>query len=112
MKQRKRAKAQRPHDMIRCSKCILPEDFPNIQFDDKGVCNYCAAWDGKWKQFDSNRSEQELVSIIDAAKAKKRRYDCLIPYSGGRDSSYVVYLCKNKYNLDSRQIVTINDLSN
>lgn len=109
MKQRKRAKAQGPHDMIRCSKCILPVDFPNIQFDDKGICNYCHAWDGKWKQFDYNRSEQELVSIIDAAKAKRRRYDCLIPYSGGRDSSYVVYLCKNKYKLNPL-LVTFNNL--
>lgn len=95
--------------MIRCSRCILPEDFPNIRFDSYGVCNYCRAWDKKWKHFDYHKSEQELIKIFDAARAKKRQYDCLIPYSGGRDSSYVVYLCKNKYKLKPL-LVTFNNL--
>jgi hypothetical protein len=35
--------------MKRCSRCILPEDFPKITFDNEGICNYCHAWDKKWK---------------------------------------------------------------
>lgn len=77
--------------MRRCTKCILPDHFPNIKFDSNGVCNYCHEWDIKWSTFDYAKAERELVTIFDSAKAKKRRYDCLIPYSGVRDSSYVVY---------------------
>jgi hypothetical protein len=25
----------------RCTKCILPETFPGIEFDENDVCNYC-----------------------------------------------------------------------
>ena len=93
-----------------CSKCILSDDFPGIIFDDNGVCNYCHEWDRKWSTFDYYaKAERELVTIFDSAKAKKRKYDCLIPYSGGRDSSYVVYLCKNRYKLNPF-VVTFNNL--
>lgn len=95
--------------MRRCTKCILPDHFPNIKFDSNGVCNYCHEWDIKWSTFDYAKAERELVTIFDSAKAKKRRYDCLIPYSGGRDSSYVVYLCKNRYGLNPL-VVTFNNL--
>ncbi len=97
------------NNKIRCTKCILPADFPNIKFDKNGICNYCHAWDKKWLNFDYDQAERELVSIFNSARSKKRKYDCLIPYSGGRDSSYVVYLCKNKYNLNPL-VVTFNNL--
>lgn len=95
--------------MQRCTRCILAEDFPKIKFDVNGVCNYCHAWDRKWKNFDYEESEKQLVELFNSAKSKKRKYDCLIPYSGGRDSSYVVYLCKNKYKLNPL-VVTYNNL--
>jgi len=95
--------------MKRCTRCILPEDFPNIKFDSNGVCNYCHNWDKRWKYFDYGKAEKDLISIFNRARAKKRKYDCLIPYSGGRDSSYVVYLCKNKYKLNPL-VVTFNNL--
>jgi len=61
--------------MKRCSKCILPEDFPNIRFDKNGVCNYCHEWDKKWQNFDYDKSENELITIFNSAKGKKRKYD-------------------------------------
>ncbi|QTA93892.1 N-acetyl sugar amidotransferase [Desulfonema magnum] len=94
---------------IRCGKCVLPHDFPNISFDKNGICNYCLEWDKKWQNFDYDKAEAELTRIVNWAKAKKRKYDCLIPYSGGRDSSYVLYLCKRKYNLNPLA-VTFNNL--
>jgi len=96
MKQRKRAKAQRPHDMIRCSKCILPEDFPNIQFDDKGVCERCNQFYNEilpnWPQRED--AKRELNKIVEAIKnnGKNREYDCILGLSGGFDSSYMLHL--------------------
>lgn len=93
----------------RCSKCILADDFPEIKFDDKGVCNYCHDWGNKWNDFDYKAAEEELIAIFEQAKQKNRQYDCLVPYSGGRDSSYVLYLCKKKYKLRPL-VVTFNNL--
>jgi hypothetical protein len=30
-----------PKTIRRCTKCLLPESFPGIEFDHKGVCNFC-----------------------------------------------------------------------
>ena len=43
--------------MKRCTRCILPEDFPNIKFDSNGVCNYCHNWDNRWKNFDYGQTD-------------------------------------------------------
>jgi cell fate (sporulation/competence/biofilm development) regulator YlbF (YheA/YmcA/DUF963 family) len=94
----------------RCSKCILNESFPNINFDADGVCNYCHKWDKQWKNFDFISAENELQKIFEQIKSKKKKkYDCLVPFSGGRDSSYVLYLCKEKYHLNILA-VTFNNL--
>jgi hypothetical protein len=93
----------------RCSRCILPDDFPRVTFDGAGICNYCHRWDREWKDFDYEKAEAGLVRILQWAKSKKRQYDCLVPFSGGRDSSYVLYLCKSKYGLNPLA-VTFNNL--
>jgi len=96
-------------EITRCSKCVLPSTFPNIRFDRNGVCNYCHNWDKKWKDFDYSVAEQELITLFEQAKQKNRKYDCMVPFSGGRDSSYVLYLCKEKYGLNPLA-VTFNNL--
>ena len=95
--------------MKRCSRCILREDFPQIRFDDDDLCNYCYGWDKKWKEFDYVAASEDLKSIFAAASDKKRKYDCMIPFSGGRDSSFVAYLCKIQYGL-TPLLVTFNNL--
>ncbi len=87
----------------------MPDDFPHIEFDENGVCNYCHAWDKRWKNFDYEKAEEQLRAIFSKARSKNRQYDCLIPYSGGRDSSYVLYLIKTKYKLNPL-VVTYNNL--
>jgi PP-loop superfamily ATP-utilizing enzyme len=95
--------------MKKCNRCILSEDFPNIKFNKFGICNYCELWDKKWADFDYEKSEKQLLKIIEKAKSKKRKFDCLIPFSGGRDSSYVLYLCKAKYNLNPLAVTFNNN---
>ena len=96
-------------DVKRCTKCILDESFPHIRFDSSGVCNICHEWDRRWKNFDYGAAEKKLTSLFDQSKEKHRKYDCLVPFSGGRDSSYVLYLCKEKYGLNPLA-VTFNNL--
>jgi hypothetical protein len=68
----------------RCTKCVLPETFPFISFNEEGVCNYCQNYVTRGSVI----KKDELVSVIDKARTTKGEFDCIVPFSGGRDSSY------------------------
>ena len=73
----------------RCTKCILPETFPFIEFDSEGVCNYCRNY--KKIKF---KGEKEFEKKLEPFRKIKERQNCLVGLSGGRDSSYVLYYIK------------------
>ena len=70
----------------RCSKCLLPETFPGIQFDQNGVCSICHSY--KKKEF---LGDKKLLDIVHKNRKKGSNYDCIIPVSGGRDSCYCLH---------------------
>lgn len=72
--------------MKRCTKCILPDVYPNITFDSKGVCNYC-----KEHQEIQYLGKSKLEETLAQYKNSGGKYDCLVPISGGKDSTYVLY---------------------
>lgn len=74
-------------NLRRCSKCLLPETFPFINFDNQGVCNYCLNYVSGLH----DNKENELKEIVEKYKTHNGNPDCLIPFSGGRDSSYVLH---------------------
>jgi len=71
----------------RCSKCILPETMPFIRFDSDGVCNYCH----NYKPRSKPKAKEELFKIVDPYR-RKEGLDCIVPFSGGRDSCYSLHL--------------------
>ena len=87
----------------RCQRCVLPEICPKIEFDKNGVCNVCRDFEKRWGKFRDPEyltfKKIELKKIFDSYKNKGRTYDCLVPLSGGMDSTYVLYVCKRIYNL-------------
>ncbi len=89
--------------MKRCAKCVLPENCPGIKFDERGICNVCVRFERQWGGFrekaNADARKRALEKIFDSARKKSRRYDCLVPLSGGFDSTYVLYVCKRVYNL-------------
>jgi len=92
-------------EIRRCVRCIMPENYPGITFDDEGVCSFCRYFDAKWGAWvnspeEQQRSEAKLREIFEAAKRKKRPYDAIIGISSGKDSSYCLYLCKEVYGLN------------
>ena len=74
----------------RCKKCVLPYTFPYIEFDEEGICNYCNNYK-KLVYF----GETELQKEMEKFRSKNGKPDCLIMFSGGRDSSYMVHYVKN-----------------
>lgn len=85
----------------RCSRCILPATLPVIKFDEQGVCNYCRDYERSFREWEkvTEKKEREFQDLLNAAKRKRRAYDCLVPLSGGKDSTFVLYLCAKVYGL-------------
>lgn len=81
-------------DVKRCSKCILPQTFPGISFDKNGVCKYCHDWEPV-----KVLGEKELEKKLQEYKHKGVEYDVLVPFSGGRDSSFVLHQMVKKYHM-------------
>lgn len=77
----------RRHNLRRCTKCILPETMPYISFDADGVCNYCK----HYKPRNKPRPKEELFELVESYR-RKNGNDCIVPFSGGRDSCYGLHL--------------------
>ncbi|MCR3905727.1 MAG: glucosamine 6-phosphate synthetase [Tenericutes bacterium] len=74
----------------RCTKCILPETFPHIHFDDSGVCNYCRNYE---KQ--KIKAKKTLLDLLEPYR-RNGDTDCVVPFSGGRDSCYALHIIINE----------------
>ncbi|TRZ52678.1 hypothetical protein D4S03_03055 [bacterium] len=80
--------------MERCIKCILPETFPGIKYNSRGVCNYCLE-QPPVKVLGPEALRKELARY----RNKGKEYDCIVPISGGRDSTFVLYKIVIKYKM-------------
>ncbi|WP_287600219.1 N-acetyl sugar amidotransferase [Thiothrix sp.] len=86
-----------------CSRCIYDERVSSITFDEQGVCNYCHQIDNLKSEYGTGTEEgKEKLSFI-ISEIKKagigKPYDCVVGVSGGTDSSYLIYLAKEKWGL-------------
>ncbi len=85
--------------MKRCMRCVLPETFPGIEINKDGICNFCRSYKGSEQLHDSkNRYLQRFEDLL-KNRSRNNTYDCLMAYSGGKDSTYTLFLLKEKYNL-------------
>jgi len=85
-----------PDDYItRCTKCLLPNTFPFIEFDEDGVCNYC-----RNHRLYVVKGEDELRKLVEPYRSKNGEPDCLVAFSGGRDSSYMLHYLKTELDMN------------
>lgn len=75
-----------------CRRCVLPDSRPNLIIGEDGICNACKAHGGK-PAIDWAGREAAFRSVVAKAKAATSGYDCLIPVSGGKDSTWQVVKC-------------------
>ena len=80
--------------LVRCTKCLLPHTMPFIKFDEKGICNYCHSY----KKNNKPRPFNELIELIKPYR-KDTGDNCIVPFSGGRDSSFALHLIVKKLKL-------------
>jgi glucosamine--fructose-6-phosphate aminotransferase (isomerizing) len=79
----------------RCTQCVLPHTFPYIEFDEKGVCNYC-----REDQPSKVDDKSTLESLISKFRSTDGSPDCIVALSGGRDSCYGLHVVKRELGLN------------
>lgn len=72
--------------MRQCTRCLLPETHDSIAFDESGVCNICRQAERK-TTIDWGSRRRMLDRLVESY-AHAGRYDCIVPFSGGKDSVY------------------------
>ncbi|MCC7250961.1 N-acetyl sugar amidotransferase [Hyphomicrobium sp.] len=82
--------------MKSCSRCVMPETAETLGFNDKGVCSVCQQVEFKQTAIDWAAKAVEFDSILDSVRGKYA-YDCIVPFSGGKDSTFTLWhLVKKK----------------
>ena len=76
-----------------CKSCILPDSRPGVVLNSKGICGACKNALEKEDVIDWNKREHEFYRLLDSVKNNCSGYDCLIPVSGGKDSTWQVVKC-------------------
>lgn len=78
-----------------CNNCLIPDTRPDQIFDSKGVCNACLSFKNN-KNINWSERLKKLDEIIEEAKSRATSWDCVIPSSGGKDSTYQALWARSK----------------
>lgn len=95
-----RLKARFPYQSMRdvlrrCSRCVLPETMPFVDFDEQGVCAYC-----RHRKPLEWRGSAALERLVAPHRRHDGRPDCLVAVSGGRDSMFGLHYIKTVLGLN------------
>ncbi len=92
---------------LRCKECCNDKTVRHIHFDENGVCNFCTTYKNEYDRFhDYDRLERIFLSKV--RKEHSHKYDVSLGFSGGKDSTYVLWQLKNVYNLKVRTFTLDN----
>jgi N-acetyl sugar amidotransferase len=72
-----------------CVRCVMPHTKPDLHIDEEGVCNACRSME-KRKDVDWDQRHQELLTVLEKYRKNGANWDCIVPVSGGKDSTYQV----------------------
>lgn len=72
-----------------CTRCVMPHTKPDLLIDDEGVCNACRAYERR-REVDWDQRRVELLDVLRMYRQNGSNWDCIVPVSGGKDSTYQV----------------------
>ena len=72
-----------------CVRCVMPHTKPDLHIDGEGVCNACRAYERR-KEVDWTARRAELLDVLARYRRNGSNWDCIVPVSGGKDSTYQV----------------------
>ncbi len=85
-----------------CTRCVVDTTVPGTTFDEHKICNFCTVHDRLEQEFPLNEiGKKKLNQTIESIKrhGRNKKYDCIVGISGGRDSTYFLYLTKKVFGL-------------
>ncbi|WP_435163192.1 N-acetyl sugar amidotransferase [Candidatus Pelagibacter bacterium nBUS_25] len=82
-----------------CNSCLMPNSRPRVSFNKDGICNACIYVSNK-KNINWIDREKEFLDICNQNRSKDGNYDCIVPWSGGKDSSSIAHKLKFKYKMN------------
>ena len=83
-----------------CKKCLYPDTKPQLVFDQEGICSACNNHLLK-NNIDWEKKNKQFLDILEKHRSNDgSNYDCIIPVSGGKDSTYQTYMIKKKFGLN------------
>ncbi|WP_339859758.1 N-acetyl sugar amidotransferase [Thalassospira alkalitolerans] len=82
-----------------CKRCLMPDSRPRIFFDDNGVCNACHTAEEK-NNIDWDARRNEFLEYVEKYRRPGAEYDCVVPWSGGKDSSAIAHKLKFEFGLN------------
>jgi N-acetyl sugar amidotransferase len=103
-----------PENIVFCKKCVISNQRPSstiefkntpdtkkstIFFDEDGVCTACRYAEIKEHEINWEQREQELIALCNKYRRTDGRYDCIVPGSGGKDSTFTAHILKYKYGM-------------
>ena len=76
--------------LIYCKNCVMPDTKPGLQLDEHGVCSACRSYE-KRAEVDWDSRHQDLLKVLEKYRRPDgSNWDCIVPVSGGKDSTYQV----------------------
>ena len=102
-----------------CKNCLLSDARPNIIIRKDGECNACKNHRSK-KYNNWSKQKNKLLKLFKSTKKRNKSYDCLIPVSGGKDSTWQILTCLKyglkplavTYKSPGRNVLGNNNLNN
>lgn len=88
-------KSDKLSEIKRCTKCVTPASYPFIEFDADGVCSKCHEYESQVPV-----GREALERELHKYRSRDGSPDCIVAFSGGRDSSYGLHLIKNELNMN------------
>ena len=98
----------------KCKNCILNSMIPNVRINDEGECNFC--YENRKNQLVNQRFKQlmqkKFEALVKETKQKKQMYDAIVLFSGGKDSTFLLKMASQKFNMRVLAVSIINPLVN
>jgi len=102
-----------PSKVVFCTRCVISNQRPNSTVEFKnvgkskdtisikdGVCDACLYSEYKENSIDWKEREKELIELCNRFRRTDGYYDCVVPGSGGKDSSFTAHILKYKYGMN------------
>lgn len=86
--------------ILYCAHCLTPSSRPRITFNTDGVCNACSHAGSKRLAIDWDERANEFAELLARHRSRNGSWDCVVPWSGGKDSSAIAYKLKYEHGMN------------